>query len=190
MNQNLKELYEIFVNEKINPIGACGLLGNIVAESNGFPNNLENSYAKKIGITDAEYTLLLETGEITKNEFACNGAGYGICQWTYPTRKEGLFDFAKEKGLPISSLSLQAEYVVKELKELGLFDKLNDCTTVKEASNLILTRFEMPSNQSEAVKEKRATYGEELYISFTLSPITIELDSIDRAIRNIRKHLM
>lgn len=40
---------------------------------------------------------------------------------------------------------------------------LKTATSVREASDIVLTQFEKPANQSEAVKQQRAKYGQVYY---------------------------
>lgn len=57
---------------------------------------LQNTYEKKLGMTDASYTAAVDGGTYTG--FVRDCAGYGLAQWTYWSRKQGLFNFAKAAG--------------------------------------------------------------------------------------------
>ena len=46
------------------PAGACGAMGNIRAESGAIANNLQNSYEKKLGYTDATYTAAVDNSRL------------------------------------------------------------------------------------------------------------------------------
>ncbi len=46
------------------------------------------------------------------------GPGYGICQWTTDSRKQGLYDFAEECGYPYNTLECQCQYILYELETL------------------------------------------------------------------------
>ena len=48
-----------------NPYGVAGLMGNLQAESGLRPDNLQNSYEKKLGMTDEEYTAAVDNGSYT-----------------------------------------------------------------------------------------------------------------------------
>lgn len=65
--------------------GVAGLMGNLYAESGLIPNNLENTYSTKLGLSDSEYTAKVDNGTYTN--FVKDSAGYGLAQWTYWTRK-------------------------------------------------------------------------------------------------------
>lgn len=137
--------------------GVCGLMGNLSAESGLKSNNLQNSYNKKFGLTDEEYTALINNGVYSKSQFMDDKAGYGLAQWTYFSRKESLYDFAKNKNRFIDCCDMQLEFLYHELKNnyKPLFNKL--CTNIDllTASNAILMEFEKPADQSTSVQQYR-----------------------------------
>ena len=143
--------------------GAAGMMGNIYAESGLRPNNLQNSYEGKLGMTDAEYTELVDKGSYTN--FARDSAGYGLCQWTYWSRKEALLAHAKAAGKSIGDLEMQLSFLMKELEQgyKSLLSTLKTATTVRAASDAVLLQFERPADQSEAAKARRAGYGQTYY---------------------------
>ena len=42
--------------------------------------------------------------------------GYGICQWTYPTRKTEFRKFCKDRGVSVGDLDTQIDFMIMELK--------------------------------------------------------------------------
>ncbi len=143
--------------------GAAGLMGNLYAESGLIPTNLQNTYEKKLGYTDAAYTAAVDSGAY--DNFAKDGAGYGLAQWTYHTRKAALLAFAKAAGKSVGDLETQLAFLVKELRESFklVHYVLVTATDVKTASNVVLLQFEKPADQSAAAKERRAGYGQIYY---------------------------
>ena len=139
-----------------------GLMGNLYAESGLNPINLQNPFEGKLGYTDASYTAAVDHGIYTK--FVKDGAGYGLAQWTYWSRKQALLAHAKGKHKSIGDLEMQLEFLLKELTDSGLLMMLNACKSVLEASNLILLKFEKPAGMNSAsVQAKRAGYGQAYY---------------------------
>ena len=68
-----------FLKSKIaNDFGVAGLMGNLYAESGISPQNLQNSYEKKLGFTDATYTAAVDSGSYAN--FVHDSAGYGVAQ--------------------------------------------------------------------------------------------------------------
>ena len=143
--------------------GAAGLMGNLYAESGLIPANLQNTYEKKLGYTDAAYTAAVDSGAY--DNFAKDSAGYGLAQWTYHTRKAALLAFAKAAGKSVGDLETQLAFLVKELRESFklVHYVLVTATDVKTASNVVLLQFEKPADQSAAAKERRAGYGQIYY---------------------------
>lgn len=149
-----------------NDFGVCGLMGNLKAESNMRANNLQNTYSKKFGMSDEEYTKAVDNGSY--DNFVRDSAGYGLAQWTFWSRKEKLLAYAKSLGKSIGDEDMQIEFLFDELSSSypTVFKALQNAKSVKEASDIVLTQYERPADQSESVKVKRASYGEEFYKQF------------------------
>ena len=98
----------------LSPAGAAGLMGNLYAESGLNPQNLQNSYEKRLGFTDTAYTAAVDSGAYSN--FVHDSAGYGLAQWTYWSRKESLLNFARKIGASIGSLEMQLDFMIRELK--------------------------------------------------------------------------
>ena len=135
-------------------------------ESGLIPTNLQNTCEKKLGYTDAAYTAAVDSGAYTN--FAKDGAGYGLAQWTYHTRKAALLAFAKAAGKSVGDLETQLAFLVHELGGSfpAVLSALKTAKTVRAASDVVLLKFERPANQGEAVKQKRAQYGQVYYDKF------------------------
>ena len=162
-NNNEERIWNYLTAAGMTACGAAGLMGNLYAESGLIPTNLQNSYEKKLGYTDAAYTAAVDSGAYTN--FGDDGAGYGIAQWTHPDRKPKLLAFAKAAGKSVGDLETQLAFLVKELRESFklVHYVLVTATDVKTASNVVLLQFEKPADQSAAAKERRARYGQIYY---------------------------
>ena len=162
---NAEKIWNFLMTEFQNPYGVAGLMGNLYAESGLNPINLENTYNKKLNMTDEEYTKAVDEGKYAN--FAKDSAGYGLAQWTYSSRKLNLLTHIKTKGVSIGDLEGQLEFLIKELKAYtGVYSILNNAKTVEEASTVVLTKYERPANQSDAVKTKRASYGQKYFEAY------------------------
>ena len=75
-----EKIWSFLKAQGLTDAGAAGLMGNLYAESGLRANNLQNSYEGRLGMTDAEYTEMVNRGTYTN--FANDRAGYGLCQWT------------------------------------------------------------------------------------------------------------
>lgn len=170
-----------FLMKKIgNPYGVAGLMGNLYAESALQPNNLQNTYEKKLGYTDASYTAAVDNGGYTN--FVRDSAGYGLAQWTYWSRKENLLKYAQSKKKSIGDLTMQLEFLYKELSESykSVLNTLKNAKNIRVASDAVLTKFERPANQSESVQVKRTTYGQKYYDKYA-STDTVPTETVKPA---------
>lgn len=186
---NEDKIWNFLMGEISNPYGVAGLMGNLKAESAFNPQNLQNSYEKKLGFSDDTYTVAVDTGVYSKERFCKDCAGYGLAQWTYWTRKQGLYEYAKRAGSSVGDLFLQLSYLIDELRAYKLLDPLRTAQSVKEASDIILTRYEKPADQSESAKNRRAGYGLEIYEAHSkeLKSVDVleELTKIQKLVDNI-----
>ena len=160
---NEEKIWNYLTAAGLNACGTAGLMGNLYVESGLIPTNLQNTYEKKLGYTDAAYTAAVDSGAY--DNFAKDSAGYGLAQWTYHTRKAALLAFAKAAGKSVGDLETQLAFLVKELRESFklVHYVLVTATDVKTASNVVLLQFERPADQSAAAKERRAGYGQIYY---------------------------
>ena len=154
-----------------NAYGVAGLIGNMFCESGLNPKNLENIYENKFGMTDEGYCAAVDNRIYTNFVYDC--AGWGLCQWTYWSRKKALYEFVKSKNKSIGDLDVQLEFVYKELYESypSVLNTLKNATSVLEASNAVLLNYERPADQSVAVQNKRASYGQKYYDKYAKSEV-------------------
>lgn len=86
-------------------------MGNLYAESGLNPQNLQNTYEKKLGYTDAVYTAAVDSGKY--QNFVHDSAGYGLAQWTYWSRKQNMLNFARAAGKSIGDLEMQLDFCLR-----------------------------------------------------------------------------
>ena len=157
-----KAIWDYLAGKGLNACAVAGLMGNLYAESGLNSCNLQNSYNKSLNMTDAQYTAAVDNGSY--GNFVKDKAGYGLAQWTYYTRKQALFDYAKKAGASIGSLDMQLAFLWDELQGYKtVINALKSAESVRAASDAVLLGFEKPADQSEAVQKKRAGYGEAYY---------------------------
>ena len=158
-----KTIWEYLKAQGLTDAGAAGLMGNLYAESGLRPNNLQNSYEGKLGMADAEYTEMVDRG--TYANFGNDRAGYGLAQWTYPSRKAALLACAKAARKSIGDLEMQLGFLMQELSTgyKTVLNVLRTTVSVREASDIVLLQFERPADQSEARRKQRAEYGQKYF---------------------------
>lgn len=178
INDYSKKAYKYYLSCGMTPQGACGLMGNQYSESAGFlSNRLEFLCQRKLkengkNYTDESYTKAVDTGVISKAEFLNplpnRQYGYGLVQWTSPSRKSGLYDITVAKGLSIADEDKQLEYTIYELKNQyqKVWKILTSTSSVKTASDYVLQYYESPNNW-QSLSATRADYGNQYYNYFS-----------------------
>ena len=160
---NEEKIWNYLKSAGLNDFGTAGLMGNLYAESGLIPNNVENLYEKRLGVTDASYTAAVDSGKY--QFFATDKAGYGLAQWTYCSRKAELLDYAQCCRKSIGDLEMQLDFLMKELREgyKAVLAVLKTAGSVRAASDAVLLKFERPADQSEAAQARRAAFGQKYY---------------------------
>lgn len=167
MATNEQIIWEYLRKYGLSEAGTAGLMGNLFAESGLIPTNLQNSFEKKLGYSDSEYTNAVDNGSY--NNFIKDKAGYGLAQWTFWSRKQNLLNYAKSKNKSIGDLQTQLDFLMSEFNQgyKNLLNFLKTTNSVSEASNQVLLQFERPADQSVAVQQKRASYGQLYYNKYS-----------------------
>ena len=162
-----KQIWEQLLAATESPNLTAAIMGNLMAESALNSNNLQGAYEKKLGLSDQEYTDRVDRGEITREQFTNDHAGYGLAQWTYWSRKQGLYDYIKKHaGSPsISEGTLQLEYVIKELSTnyKSIWNK-RATASLNELCDDVLKYYEAPASKDDPETIlKRRRYANQFY---------------------------
>lgn len=128
----------------------AAIMGNMQIESGFSPLNWQNELPDDLFCP--EYIQLYADGINTSG-------GWGLVQWTYSSRKRGLYDYAVSKGdvSYFGDMDTQLEYLVYELTEGGSKDDFIDfkkITDIKEATDYFCNEIERPKKR-EAHKTER-----------------------------------
>lgn len=163
MASNEQVIWNFLKSKGLNDYGCAGLMGNLFSESALKSNNLQDTYERSLGYSDDRYVAAVDNGTYTNFIYDC--AGFGLAQWTYWSRKKALYEYAKSKNKSIGNLTMQLEFLYKELNESypAVLRTLKNATSVKEASNAVLLQFERPYDQSVTMQNRRASYGQTYY---------------------------
>lgn len=126
---------------------ASAVMGNIFAESAFSCTNAQDSYGY--------------TGEDNYSyEFSTNdGVGYGLMQWTYFSRKEGLQEMADAMGRDESNLAVQLAHIKNEVTNEEYKDEwkiFKTKTTIASATNYFLDEIEKAGKKNYQQRQEYA----------------------------------
>lgn len=109
------------------PHQAAGIAGNLALESN-FDTSIQEIDPKT---------------ESARRQ----GGGFGLAQWTSADRKQGLYNMAQMRGVPVDNLDLQLDYLDHELKTTHkkALKALQSSTNPRQAAFAISRYYEMPA---------------------------------------------
>jgi len=162
-------LWNFFLGRGMTVAGVTGLMGNLYVESHCCPFELEGweqeydyCYEQLINVIryynrDQFRTRTYKYG--TKK-------GFGLAQWTYPTRKNDLWDWDYARAgntypTMLGDMVSDAEFLVHEMQTgyPGVWNVLTTSNDVRTCSNKVLHDFESPEDQSTAVEISRYNYS-------------------------------
>lgn len=180
----MRKTWEYLIKAGLTKEGAAGLMGNLYSESGIIPNRVEMLCLQRLReagryYTDATYTAFVDDGTISRDEFLHplpnRQYGYGLCQWTSPGRKGKLYDHCKARKVSIGDLQAQLDFLITELQQSypTVWRVLTTTDSIAEASDIVLTKFEMPADTGYAVRTTRADYGFEFYNHFAKGGDTV-----------------
>ena len=132
----------------LSPAGACAVMGNMFQESAMQPNNVEN----RCTLRDSEYTSAVDEGRISPDQFVHDKFGYGLCQWTYWSRKQGLLNTAKQRHVSIADEQMQIDWLWEELGQppyVSVKNCLLSGASLYDMTAKFMRTFENPADQSD-----------------------------------------
>ena len=166
---NEKKIWDYLLSKFNNPYGVAAIMGNLMAESSMNPLSA-TGVKKKYGMSNKEYTDWAKTHG---TEFAKDGCAYGLVQWCFHARKEGLWNLAHARNTSVGDLQTQLKYIEQELpKYKPVYKAVTESKNIREISDIVLHKYEKPANQSVAVEEKRAKYAQGYYDKYAKSTKT------------------
>lgn len=166
-----QQIWNALMTEIDNEYGVAGLMGNLSAESGLIPYRLQGDFSTGY-TTSLNYTQTVDNGTVTEYDFVNNGpngGGYGLAQWTFPSRKQALYNMKQSMGVSIGNIDLALTYLIYELNNsyTSVLNTLKNATSIREASDVVLHDFENPADQSESVEILRAGIGQNIYDEYS-----------------------
>lgn len=154
------EIYAKCLALGMTPAGAAGCTANILAESAGRSDNLQDCYNTSFGVSDAEYVRQVDNG--TRN-FA-DSAGFGYCQWTSNDRKRNLKSYLDGHGKSIADSDGQFQFMAREMRQsyAYVWNILTSTSDPFEAGYVMCKRYEIPAN-TESQSQYRGNQAKQIY---------------------------
>lgn len=167
-----KSIWGALKAKGLSDVAVASIMGQMEAESNCESSRLQGDFSGS-RYQSLQYTRDVDAGRVSRSDFAYrgpNGGGYGLCQWTYPSRKEGLYDLAKAEGTSIGDEQMQVNWFWAELNSAEYLACLNTCKTsnsIREICEVLLRKYERPADQSEGALQARIGYANDFYARFS-----------------------
>ncbi len=156
-----REIFDMLTGIGMTDEGACGLMGNFMAESGMRANNAQDSFQSSGGFTDEEYTAQVDAGQ---RAFIDDDVGYGYAQWTLKARKMQLLEYARKTGRSIGDPLMQIQFCIIELQRdfPSVYLQLVTSHDIDACSDLVCEVYENPDvkNYGDRRKFARQFYNE------------------------------
>ena len=164
--------------------GAAGIMGNMSAESMFEPRRENGNYADPI--SDTSYVTKYDAA--SKGEFVDDSKAFGLIQW-FASRKGGLWDATKGKGLSLGDMRGQLDWLRDETAaNYSSLDNDLHATgkyTPETATIDFLDRNEVPSASERAASlNKRIAAANSVYEEFKNLSIPTSLDPETVVVQN------
>lgn len=175
-NDYMPKIWNDLMAEYNNEIGVAGIMGNLYAESGCTPYACQPTRPYNVCQT---YINNVNTHAISEYDFVNYGCsptggvassqlGFGLAQWTYYTRKQGLYTYMFNAGTSIGDLNNQIQYVIIEINsDPVMMNKVINATDINEITDYILQHYENPKDQSYDVKKTRRGYATSIYNEYS-----------------------
>lgn len=154
-DSNQEKALRYLIGKGLTLAQAAGAVGNLTAESRMMPARIQGAGTK---LADDNYTLE-------------EGVGFGIAQWTSGGRQQGLVKLSESTNKKITDLSLQLDYLWKELSGSysGVLSKLKSADDPVDAAIIFHDGYEKSADSDETVKNVRGGIAKQLYEKYSSS---------------------
>ena len=144
-----QDIYNTLIKSGMTREAVLGMMGNMQCESGLEAGRLQGDF-NAFRTSSKSYVARVTSGDIKRDSFALDGFGFGLCQWTFHSRKRGLYDFWKESGTALDDAEMQARFCVKELKENyhNLWDLLCTSHDIYTCTKEICVVYERPARNN------------------------------------------
>ncbi len=157
----------------LSDVAVAGIMGNMEAESNCEACRVQGDFTATRTISK----VYAEKFNTYPSDCFFDAKGFGLCQWTYHTRKEDLYQYCHDRGVGVEDEAAQVEFFLHEIKRdyPAAYGRVQAAQDIRTAAGIICTEYERPAvNNIDA----RAKYGQQIYNEFHASPTATDDDWI------------
>ncbi len=152
--ESANSIFQYLRGQGYSVTSAAAIMGNLDAESGLNPRQLERIKA------NAKYPGYLAPPNFVaydfENDHKTYEGGFGLAQWTSPGRVKKLQNHAKSKGMNVTSLLVQLQFLVKELDDYGISPSFLNAKSLEDATEYVLKKYEAPENSDSKVADRIA----------------------------------
>lgn len=157
---NEEKAFRFFTGKGLSSQQSAGIVGNMKAESGVQPMRLQNT-ASEVKTSSKDIKL--------------DGLGWGLVQWTPPSKMVNPSIAAGKTYSDIDSLAFQLEFLWGQLTGTGVGnsagekaagDHLKQQTTIDGSARSFMLKFERPRDQSENAQKHRSQLANEVFGKF------------------------
>ena len=140
----------------------AGIMGNMEAESNCEACRKQGDFSADRHISK-EYAQQVNSGMLPN--WHKDSIGWGLCQWTYFSRKQNLKSACESYGVGIEDESAQLAFMLAEMQmEFGnMWNRLLATPDIAEAAGLMCREYERPAVLNIT---DRTRFGQQIYAQF------------------------
>jgi N-acetylmuramoyl-L-alanine amidase len=138
---NIEKSFRYFVSKGLSDLQAAAIIGNLMVEG-GAQMDPKQVEIRGDGITRADKPI--------------RNRGYGIAQWTFPSRQEGLEAMAAKQNKGPGDLGVQLDFLWKELNSnyKGALEDLRKQKDIAQAVESFQNKFENPADKQGSLKRR------------------------------------
>lgn len=140
----------------------AGIMGNMEAESNCEACRVQGDFTSDRRVSK-EYAQKVNSGLLPT--WHTDAKGWGLCQWTFYSRKQNLRSTCQSYGVGIEDESAQLAFFLAEMQMeyTSTWNKLLNCHSIYDAASYVCCEYERPAVNNVAA---RADYGQTIYNQF------------------------
>lgn len=170
-SDNQQKAFNFFISKGYSTQQAAGIVGNMIAESGVLPMRQQGKPAEL---------------NVSSKEINGSGSGWGIVQWTPPSKMINPSLAAGNSHSDIDTLEYQLQFLWEQLEgkgtgakisEKAAGDDLKQQTTVAGAARSFMTKYERPADQGESAQKHRSDLANGVFGKYASGASSVAVDT-------------